>query len=214
MNDNHTSQIYAGTEAYFLARGDGRTDPDRMVAVLFKTEFLHRNKLRYLPDVPYLEDGEFITRILCLSERCIFDGHSFYQRTIRPGSATNSMLFHSEKATYGFLIAARNLKRFQQEKNLNEKQKLFLNQPVAKFVLLAVNSSLNWGNIKKLVSTISKLKELGFRRIRLEGICQLYRLNGMAYNLSPYLGAAALILSPRINRLYHWALIKFINKFL
>jgi glycosyltransferase involved in cell wall biosynthesis len=117
FNQKEAGNVYPGIEAYFLARGDGRTDPDRMWAILFEKEFINLHGLRYLPDVPYLEDGELIARILCLAERCIFDGRSFYQRTTRPGSATNSKLFQSEKATNGFLLAASNLKRFQQMKN-------------------------------------------------------------------------------------------------
>jgi glycosyltransferase involved in cell wall biosynthesis len=202
LNKNHISQIYAGTKAYFLARGDGSIDPDRMMGVLFEKSFIDKNNLRYLPDIPYLEDGEFIARILCLAERCIFDGHSFYQRTTRPGSATNSKLFYSEKATNGFLLAASNLKRFQKEQNLNEEQKVFLNQPIVKFVTLAVDSSISWKSNKKFEATIKTLKALAFNRVKVEGCNREYRFCGKAYNLSPWLGALALILYPRLNKRY------------
>ena len=46
-----------------MARGDGRNDPDRMWAILFEKDFLDKHNLRFLPDVPYLEDGEFIAQI-------------------------------------------------------------------------------------------------------------------------------------------------------
>jgi glycosyltransferase involved in cell wall biosynthesis len=202
LYETYTTKIYPGTEAYFLARNDGNYDADRMWAVLFKTEFFNQNNLRYLPDVPYLEDGEFIDRILCLTERCIFDGHLFYKRTTRPGSATNSNLFYSEKATNGFLLAASNLNRFQQEQNLNKQQKEFLNQPIAQFVILAVNSCIGWGLYKKFKATVATLKELDFRRIQLRGCIRIYRIYGKAYNLSPCLCAFVLILYPRINRRY------------
>lgn len=185
FNGNHTEKIFSGTEAYFLSRGDGCTDPDRMWAVLFKTDFLNYNNLRFLPDVPYLEDGEFIARILCMAERCIFGGHSFYQRTTRTGSATNSRLFHSEIATNGFLLAASNLKRFQQEQNLNEKQKEFLNQPICKFVLLSLMSSIN--SLSRINKIIKRLKSFGLGRCDLAGCKHLYRNEGALYNLSPYL---------------------------
>jgi glycosyltransferase involved in cell wall biosynthesis len=202
----YKNKVYPGIEAYHLARGDGKTDPDRMWAVLYEEKFLNSNFLRYLPDMPYLEDGEFVARILCLAERCVFDGHSFYQRTTRIGSATNSELFHSVKATTGFFLAARNLKRFQQEQSLNENQREFLNQPIAKFVLLTVNSSIGWKERKKLVTTITTLKELGLKRIELEGCKRIYRMYGEAYNLSPYLAALALIFYPRVNSLYQHTL--------
>jgi glycosyltransferase involved in cell wall biosynthesis len=202
LNKNLTSQIYTGTEAYFLARGDGKTDPDRMCAVLFKTEFITNKNLRYLPDVPYLEDGEFIARILCLAERCIFDCHSFYQRTTRKDSATNSRLFYTDEATHGFLLAANNMKRFQQKQNLNEKQRIFLNQPILKFVLLAVNSSVGLKLNNKLAKTIKKLKKSALRRISMNGCNRIYRFYGRIYNLSPWLSALALVIYPRITRLY------------
>lgn len=202
LNDEYKDKVYLGIETYFIARGDGKTDPDRMVAVLFQSEFLKRNNLRYLPDVSYLEDGEFIVRILCLADRCIFDGYSFYQRTTRPGSATQSKLFNSEKATSGFLLAASNLKMFQREQNLTDKQREFINQPIVKFVLLAVNSSIGWRSFKKFSNTVKALKALTFNRIKLEGCNLEYRIYGKLYNLSPWLGALALVILPRINRIY------------
>jgi glycosyltransferase involved in cell wall biosynthesis len=157
--DNYKSNhLYSGIDTYRLTRGDGRTDPDRMWAVLFNTEFINNNNLRYLPDVPYLEDGEFIARILCLAERCAFEVSPFYLRTKRQGSATNSKLFHAEKATKGFLLAAGNLKKFQLEKNLSGEQKLFLNQPIVKFVMTALSSSIGGGMSNKLRSTMRQLK--------------------------------------------------------
>lgn len=209
--NEYLNKVYPGIEAYHLARGDGKTDPDRMWAVLYEEKFLNSNFLRYLPDMPYLEDGEFLARILCLAERCVFDGHSFYQRTTRIGSATNSKLFHSEKATTGFFLAARNLKIFQLEQSLNKNQIAFLNQPIAKFVLLTVNSSIGWKARKKLVTTISTLKALGFKRIELEGCKSIYRMYGKAYNLSPYLAALALIFYPRVINLYQYTLRRKIN---
>jgi glycosyltransferase involved in cell wall biosynthesis len=203
FNKEERGKSYCGTEAYFIARGDGRSDPDRMWAVLFEREFINNHNLRYLPDVPYLEDGEFIARILCLAERCIFDGHSFYERTTRSGSATNSKLFHSEKVTNGFLLAASNLKRFQQEQNLSEKQRIFLNQPIIKFVLLTLNSSIVHGFYKRLRQTSKKLNELGLRKCSLGGCNESYHLYGKAYNFSPFLGALFLVTWPRINKFKH-----------
>lgn len=180
-------QIYPGTEAYFLARGDDHPDPDRMVAVLFERAFIDHNNLRYLQEVPYLEDGEFIARILCLAERCIFEGHSFYQRTSRPGSATKSNLFHSEKATKGFLLAASNLKTFQQEQNLNEKQGNFLNQPICKFVVLGITSAQKPFSLKRMNSVIDKLGGAGLSKLNLASVNKEYTRLGYFYNRSIYM---------------------------
>jgi len=198
-----TERLFTGIEAYRLTRGDGRTDPDRMWAILFKTEFINHNNLRYLPDVPYLEDGEFIARILCLAKSCAFDSHSFYQRTTRPGSATNSSLASSEKATNGFLLAAVNLKKFQQSQDLNDKQKEFLNQPIAKFILLAVNSSVGLSSFKRLLRIMISLKDLSLRKIEIRGFNRPeYFIYGKMYNISPWLGALAMIVYPRVERLF------------
>lgn len=182
LNENLSSSLYNGIEAYYLARGYGQPDPDRMWAVLFERNFFNGNNLRYLPDVPYLEDGEFIGRILCLAERCIFDGSSFYQRTTRPGSATNSELFRSEKAINGFLLAAGNLKKFQEERDLNERQKIFLNQPICKFVLLALNSALQKPYLKNYKKIRKVLFGKGFKRIDLKGVDTPYTYFVRLYN--------------------------------
>lgn len=199
---NDISKRYEGIEAYFIARGDGSTDPDRMTGVLFKRNFLNNHNLLYLPDVPYLEDGEFIARILCLAKICIFDKDFYLYGTTRPDSASSSQNFNSIKATNGFLLAAVNLKKFQREINLNERQREFLNQPIAKYVLLAINSSISWRSLGRLVFIVKSLKKSGFRRISLEACDHNYHRLGKLYNLSPYLGALALITYPRINRFY------------
>lgn len=181
----HEGIIYSGIKSYYLARGNGRTDPDRMVAVLFDTALFEINSLRYLPHVPYLEDGEFIARILCLAERCAFDGRPFYRRTTRPGSATNSNLFNSEKAVQGFLRAALNLQKFQSDPGLSPGQKRFLNQPIAKFVLLTLNSALqsplriNYLKIKKT------LADNGFMKIQTNGVVEPYNYYVYLFNYLP-----------------------------
>jgi glycosyltransferase involved in cell wall biosynthesis len=202
LNASDTEGIYSGIDIYHIARGDGGTDPDRMWAVLFDRDFLNRYNLRYLPEVPYLEDGEFIARILCIAKRCIFDGHSFYIRTTRPGSATNSGLFYTDKATDGFLLAADNLKKYQNDPGLNEKQKRFLNQPILKFILLSINSSLSLKSFKKIKTTIRTLKSLSFRKVNVEECKKNYYVYGKIYNFSPYLSAIALFIFPRIKRLF------------
>jgi glycosyltransferase involved in cell wall biosynthesis len=182
LKDELQHKVYSGIEAYFLGRKDGSTDPDRMWAVLFDAHFLNRNSLHYLPDVPYLEDGEFIARILCLAERCIFDAHSFYQRTTRPGSATNSELLFSSKAIKGFLLAANNLKSFQQNRNLSKEQRNFLNQPICKFVILALMSSLQKPYYYNFITIRKELLKNGFERLDQIGVVKPYIYYTYIYN--------------------------------
>jgi len=201
--------LYPGIEAYLLARVDVHNDPDRMVAVLFEKEFIDLYALRYLPGVPYLEDGEFIARILCLAERCIFDNHPFYLRTSRPGSATNSNLFHSGKATKGFLLAASNLKRFQQEESLSERQRLFLNQPICKFAVLVVSSAQRPFNLKRINEARARLSRSGLYKLDLDNLDKEYTRLGYFYNKSIFvliliqlLDKAAASIRSRILKLF------------
>ena len=184
LNEVQMGKVFPGTEAYYIARGDGRTDPDRTWAILYEREFINKYNLRYLPNVPYLEDGELIARIMCLAERCIFDGHSFYQRTTRPGSATNSNLFYSAKSINGFILAAINLKNFQQDHKLNEKQIAFLYKPIAKFVILALTPYVGKYDIIGFIRMRNKLKKLGLIKLNPNNMSIGYKKRARALNFS------------------------------
>jgi glycosyltransferase involved in cell wall biosynthesis len=178
-------KIFIGIQAYFIARGDGTVDPDRSVGILFERSYINENNLEYIKDVPYLEDGEFLVRVLCLAERCIFSSDPFYIRTTRPGSATNSNLFYSDRAIEGFIKASANLLRYRQTHTLTREQDRFLNQPSCKFILLAANSSLYNTERLKLNDVIQKLKVLGVNKCSLAGCNKYYKRDGFFFNLSP-----------------------------
>jgi len=187
LNEQEKDAVYLGIKAYSLARVDGSADPDRMWAVLLETEFMNRNNLRYLPELPYLEDGELIARIMCLAQRCIFDGHLFLKRTTRPGSATNSKLFYSQRATGGFIRAAAHLRDFKDNVQLDKAQREFMNQPICKFTLTALIPYCSLFTLREFKQNFNLLKKNKL------GICDLrkcnnaYSLEGSLYNLSPYL---------------------------
>lgn len=178
------SRVFSGIDAYFIARGDGHTDPDRMWAILFNTSFINLNGFRFLRDVPYLEDGELLSRILCVAERCIFEGNAFYLRTTRLGSATNSNLHFSERAVKGFLLSAINLKKFQQRQTLSKEQSVFLNQPIVKFVALYINANTSLFSFRKLLQSFKTLKENGLQYLNTENCNKLYTTIGKNYNRS------------------------------
>jgi len=201
LYQNDGEQKYRGIDAYYVSRNVGSSVPDRMTGVLFERSFIDNNNLRYLPDVPYLEDGEFIARILCLAESCIFDKSLFLIGTTRSDSASSSQNFHLEKAINGFILAAGNLKKFQRTEKLDGNQKEFLNQPIVKYVLLAINSSTGWSSFRRLIQTIRILRKSDFRKLKIEGCNQYYSFLGKVYNLSPGLSAVALILYPTLRRL-------------
>lgn len=169
---------------YSISRGDGTTDPDRSVAILYSRDFMNKFAIRYISKIPYLEDGEFLARVMCLAERCIFEGHPFYIRTTRPGSATNSGLFYSDKAINGFFNAANNLKEFKKTHLLNKEQDNFLNQPITKFTLLIVQACTVKGYYSKYKSVKKRIKMQGLAKIEIEGCSAFYYKYGLLFNLS------------------------------
>ncbi len=187
LYDNPGGITYNGIEAYFMTRKDDPPDPDRMWAVLFEATFFRTFGLGYLPDVSFLEDGELIARILCVADRCILDSRPFYYRTTRIGSATNSKLFHTEKASRGFLAAAKNLKKFQQRELLDPRQIAFLNQPICKFVLLAMNSSIRKPYLKTFREARTRLNEYGLHRLNTNNVVWPYLYFAFLYNHLPFM---------------------------
>jgi glycosyltransferase involved in cell wall biosynthesis len=179
------NNVYKGVEAYFNARVANTLDPDRTWAVLFERAFFNNNNIRYIANVPYLEDGELIARVCCLADRCIFEGSSFYLRTTRQGSATNSKLFYADKSINGFIKAAENLKQFSLNPTLSATQLKFINHPIAKFVLLTIEASAKISSIQKVFSTHKKLKECNVGTLSIEGVKKPYSTLVKLYNISP-----------------------------
>jgi glycosyltransferase involved in cell wall biosynthesis len=197
--DDYDNKLFTGIESYFFTHEKGQIDGDTSVGILYEADFLNKNLLRYLPDVPYLEDGEFLARIHCLADRCIFVNGSFYTRTTRPDSATHSMLFNLENARKGFITVASNLKRFQLEESLNESQKLFLNGPIIQFVLLHLYSAWGTRSFKVFETTVKNLQVTGFKRLMTNGCKSYYLICGRTYNISPYLGIIVLVIYLKIE---------------
>lgn len=187
MTEERVIKIYKGIEAYFKAHGNGEYDCDRSVAILFNKDFLDQFKLSYLEGVPYLEDGEFISRVLCLAERCILPGNSFYQRTNRPGSATNSDLVYSERANKGYKLAVSNLKMFQQKQDLTIEQRQFLNQPICKFTVLIIGSIRKPYTPGRVREVKNQLFSMGLKKLSLEAVDPEFTRLGKLYNRSIYL---------------------------
>jgi len=185
LHDEYKDGHFTGTKAYLLSRGNGKTDPDRSWGILYNRNFINRFNLRYVGGVPYLEDGEFIARVLCMATRCVFWGKKFYIRASRPGSATNSRLFNEQRAIDGFIKAAINLKKFQSQ-DLSASQITFLNQPIAKFTLLSLQASisqsvfLSFVRVRKMKDQLQK-NDLGI--LNLKGCVPVYQTLGKLYNI-------------------------------
>jgi glycosyltransferase involved in cell wall biosynthesis len=183
LNQHLSADIYVGHDAYFLTRSKGFPDPDRSWSILFDRKFIIDNNLYYLAQVPYLEDGEFIARVLCMATRCKFFDQPFYMRTTRPGSATNSNLFYQERSIDGFIKAAGNLKDFRGLRN-DDKQLKFLNHGIAKFTLLSVQACVSRKSFHLFKPTRMKLKFNELTKLQVKGCRGIYYYYGVLYNLS------------------------------
>jgi len=184
-NQNH--QLFDGVEGYFESRGKDVKDPDRSVAILYKKELLTTYKITYPKNVPYLEDGLFLSKVFAVAQKVSFENTIFYQRTTRIGSATNSRLFYSEKAIDGFILAINDIKTFAKQNQLTSKQDELINHTVAKFVLLAISPSINSFNFKEYYKILNKLKEAKIKKIETNGLRFLYKKHMYMFNFSKLL---------------------------
>jgi len=203
--ESYPPEILDGKNAYFKTHFEGSSDPDRIYAVVLEKQFLLWNSLYFTPDVPYLEDGELLTRILCLAERCFFVQGPFYLRTTRPGSATNSDLFVSMKAIDGFIKSAVNLTTFKNTATTNELQKRFLNQPIVKYVILAYSAAFSSRKFANFRYVCREFKSHGLHRVDIKDCKSMYRRLGRVYNTSGYLLFLYLLFRPAghfIKRLF------------
>ncbi len=182
------SNVLSGID-YFNKYVWGRSeirDSHRSWAIFFKASFWKQNSLRYPPDVPYLEDGELIARVDCLAQRVSFINKPFYLRTTRPGSATHSNLYYSEKARNGFLKAANNLLQFRKNQCVSNEQKVFMNQPIIHFTILYIFSHGLIIPLKKIHIIKNKLKQASLIKLSTEGCSKYYRRMARYYNCSIY----------------------------
>ncbi|MFN7676313.1 glycosyltransferase [Flavobacterium sp.] len=177
-------ETFSGVEGYFEPRGHDVKDPDRSWAILYKKQLLEDYNITYPKDVPYLEDGLFLAKVFTVATKVGFDNETFYQRTTRIGSATNSKLFHSEKATDGFLRAIHDVKKFAADNQLEKEQQYLINHVVAKFFLLCITPSIFSFKFKQYFKTIKKLKQSGIKNIETDGLRFHYKRHISFYNFS------------------------------
>lgn len=162
----------------------GIREPHRSWAIFIKTNFLNSHSLKYLPGVPYLEDGEFIVKVACLAKRVAYLHESFYIRTSREGSATKSNLYYSEKARRGFIQAANNLLEFRNGVASTKEQKAFLNQTIVHFTLLSIISIQVNKYFRFFPGLRNALKKGPLKKLQIEGCSLWYKNMGRCYNLS------------------------------
>lgn len=179
--------FYNGIDGYFISRGYNVKDPDRSVGMLFKNALLQQYSIDYPKNVPYLEDGLFLAKVFSVAEKVGFDNESFYQRTTRKGSATNSRLFYSENAIQGFINAVEDIILFGSKYKFRKEQKLLINHVVAKFTILPLSSIIGQKSIRNYLKFVKRLKENNCNKINLEGLRFDYYVMASVFNKSALL---------------------------
>ena len=175
-------ELMEGSDLYYAVRGKEIKDPDHSVAILFNREFIIENDLFYVANIPYLEDAEYITRVMCLTKRGGIYDKPYYLRLIRPGAATQSDLFVQKRAVKGFILAAKNLEIFKREHNFSNKQKGIINRTIIKFVIMAVSASRK--NLRNYIWVKKELKQNGFLKLDVTGADSFNKGLGIKYNKS------------------------------
>lgn len=183
-----TEEVLTGIDLIYRLREedqeDYERDPHRSVAFFFKTDFLKSNNLRYLTEVPFLEDGELMARVMCLAGRTLVLNDPIYMRTTRPGSATHSRLYYSDRGREGFMKAAYNLYYFNRDFCEKEDQKAFINEFIVHFTMISIASI----ELSKYVRQYSKLhrtlKKGPLKKLDTRGVHPWYRKMGKYYNRS------------------------------
>lgn len=184
---NFEAHIYDGVEGYFTHRDYDVRDPDRSVALLYKKQTLDKFEINYPKDVPYLEDGLFLAKVFSVSNKVGYDNTTFYQRTTRIGSATNSKLFYSKYSVDGFIKAVKDVQSFAVNNKLENKQLFLVNHIISKFVFLSLSPSIGTFNFKEYFQTLKVLKLANLDKLDSEGVRFMYFKYIKMYNFSKLL---------------------------
>jgi glycosyltransferase involved in cell wall biosynthesis len=173
------TKVISGIELYGLRSNDSACK------YLIKRKYLTDNALYFLEKAAYLEDAEFAPRLHAKAARTAFKDIPFYFYYIRSGSLVTTDIAVSDKATEGYLKSSLHLKSFQKNSDLTNQQKIFLNQAIAKFIILPFVLSANRNGLKNFSGIKQKIKNAGIRTIDFEGIMGMRRRHTILFNFSP-----------------------------
>lgn len=181
------AQTDNGYEGYFAVRGPKVKDPDRSVAILYRLDLLRQYRIDYPKGVPYLEDGLFLGKVFSVAKRVGYSDEDFYQRTTRPGSATHSDLFISQRAVRGFKIAITDWINFTTNisKAFGERSQMQLyNHILAKFIFLGFNSLKRANDFTSFKIFNEFLKKINLGKLEKDGVKGFSRKVIPWYNFS------------------------------
>lgn len=194
---------YDGVEGYFASRGSNVHDPDRSWAILYRRSMLEKYQIKYPKDVPFLEDGVFISKVFSVAEKVGFRNEKFHQRTTSPGSATVSGVYYSDKAINGFVLSVNDLKHFQSSNKLCEQQYFMLNHVIAKYIILSLTATISHKNIGKYRILLDKLKQNKITKIEMQGLRLVYIKHARVFNFSQLLFFFYFPIHSKLSRIFN-----------
>ena len=192
------SKIFSGIETYKITRVKKEKDPDRSVGIIFCNTFLKKNNLLFFDNMPYLEDGHFSGKVLCMAIRCSFDNDPFYVRLINPDSASRSNVYNTSKARGGFINAALDLKDFKKNSDLTDAQRSLINHLIAKFIISSIISSIGSRNRMEILLVRRHIRHLGFNKLQSKDLVS-NKCYVKAYNYSFWIFIFYYLLETRIR---------------
>lgn len=196
-------KTYDGVEGYFASRGSAVRDPDRSWAILYRRTMLAEYKIKYPKDVPFLEDGVFISKVFAVAGKVGFENNRFHQRTTSPGSATVSGVFYSEKSINGFILSVNDLRQFLNSGFLSQNQIFLLNHVIAKYILLSLTATISQKNLGNYFRHIRKLRQNKINKIEMAGLRLIYIKLARIYNLSPLLFFFYFPIQSKLSRIFN-----------
>lgn len=179
-------RVDTGYKGYSAVRGPNVKDPDRSWAILYKSALLKKYQIGYPRDVPFLEDGLFLGKVFSVAKRVGYSDDDFYQRTTRPGSATNSELIYSKKSLNGFFLSIKEVSCFESRFKPNVCSNL-LNRVRAKFIFLMLGPLSLKNDIDEFQKSVQLIKSNKFNSISYCGLDGIYKILAIVYNLNPLL---------------------------
>ena len=164
------NRIDDGYKGYFAVRGPKVKDPDRSWAMFYRLDLLKKKQIQYPRNVPMLEDGLFLGLLFSVAQRVGYSNQDFYQRTTRPGSATNSNSWTNDKTIDGYLLALKSIDDFY-PKSID---KTLLNHVKIKFTALYLIGGKSKYSYSEYKVKIKKLGKGYFTSLSLKGTQYIY----------------------------------------
>lgn len=117
---------------------------DASCGIFYRVSLLRQYHLGYTEGMLFLEDGEFIGRVMAVAERCIFQENPLYAYRHNAGSANSRFRNRwSEEVLEGFYLGIQSLRSFRDTIVKRDDQHRMLNLVIAKYSLLPYQSVFN-----------------------------------------------------------------------